>query len=117
MTSDDRTGPSRPAARGASGSRQRAAESVGELLPRVLDELGLGATSDAVRLVKVWDEALGESFAPHCRPEGLRGGVVQARVQDSAWMQRLQLEKPRILARLALALGDSAPTDIRLRIG
>lgn len=92
-------------------------ESVGELLPRVLDELGLGDTSAAVRLVRVWDEVLGESFAAHCRPEGIRGGVIQARVRDSAWMQRIQLEKPRILARLAEQLGEDAPKELRMRIG
>ena len=91
-------------------------EAVAELLPSVLDDVGLGATSDAVRLVRVWDEALGELFAANCRPEGLRNGVVVARVRDSAWMQRIQLEKPRILKRLTEAL-DEPPHDIRLLIG
>ena len=91
-------------------------EAVAELLPGVLDDLGLGATSDAVRLVHVWDETLGEPFAANCRPEGLRNGVVVARVPDSAWMQRIQLEKPRILKRLAEALAEP-PRDIRLLIG
>ena len=87
-----------------------------ELLPGVLDDVGLGATSDAVQLVRVWDETLGEPFAANCRPEGLRNGVVVARVRDSSWMQRIQLEKPRILARLAEAL-EEPPHDMRLLIG
>ncbi len=104
-----------PAAR--SRPRRTPPERLSELLPKVLDDLGLGQTAEAVRLVKAWDEALGERYAPHCRPDGIRGGVIQARVRDSAWMQRLQLEKPAILARLAGALGESAPREIRLRIG
>jgi hypothetical protein len=32
-------------------------------------------------------------------------------------MQRLQLEKPLIIARLRELLGDSAPKEMRLRIG
>ena len=91
-------------------------EAVAELLPRVLDDVGLGATSDAVQLIRIWDETLGPPFAANCRPEGLRNGVVVARVRDSAWMQRIQLEKPRILKRLAEAL-DEPPHDIRLLIG
>ncbi len=91
-------------------------EAVAELLPSVLDDVGLGATSDAVRLVRVWDETLGPLFPANCRPEGLRNGVVVARVRDSAWMQRIQLEKPRILKRLAEAL-EEPPHDIRLLIG
>ena len=91
-------------------------EAVATLLPSVLDEVGLGATSAAVQLVHVWDETLGEPFAANCRPEGVRKGVVVARVPDSAWMQRIQLEKPRILKRLAEALAEP-PHDIRLLIG
>jgi predicted nucleic acid-binding Zn ribbon protein len=91
-------------------------EPVAKILPTVLDDIGLGATSAAVQLLKAWDQALGEPFSVHCRPEGLRDGVVFARVSDSAWMQRLQLEKPRILRRLAEALPEP-PRDIRLLIG
>jgi predicted nucleic acid-binding Zn ribbon protein len=91
-------------------------EPVAKILPTVLDDVGLGATSATVQLLKVWDQALGEPFSAHCRPEGLRDGVVLARVRDSAWMQRLQLEKPRILERLAEALPEP-PRDIRLLIG
>ncbi len=98
-------------------SRRGPAESVGELLPRLLGEVGLDGTAQAVQLIRAWDEMLGPEFAPHCRPAGVRAGVVQAHVRDSAWMQRLQLEKPRILARIRATLGDSAPGDLRLRIG
>ena len=103
----------RPVRRGS----KRPPESLGSLIPKVLDEMGLSDTSIAVALLRRWDSALGETFAPHCRPDGLRRGVVQARVRDSAWMQRLQLEKPRILARLREALGEDEITDMRLRIG
>lgn len=92
-------------------------EGVGDLISGVLEDLGLDETSASVRLLKVWDRALGPKLAPHCRPEGMRRGVVRADVRDSAWMQRLQLEKPRILEALKRELGDAAPTDLRLRVG
>lgn len=92
-------------------------ESVAELIPRVLEEVGLSDASDGIRLLRAWDRALGPELAPHCRPTGLRRGVVQALVPDSAWMQQLSLEKPRILARLQAALGEPAIDDIRFRIG
>jgi len=90
---------------------------VGELVPLVLDEIGLGAASSAVRLLRVWDAALGEGFARHCRPDGIRNGVLYARVRDSGWMQRIQLEKPRILARIEEAVGEPLVRDLRLRVG
>jgi predicted nucleic acid-binding Zn ribbon protein len=90
---------------------------VADLLPKILDEVGLGGASDAIRLLHAWDAALGAPNAVHCRPEGLRGGTAWGRVRDSAWMQRVQLDKPRILARLAEALGPGVVRDLRLRIG
>ncbi len=104
-------------ARNAPGRRRGPAESLGALLPKLLDEVGLGATGQAVNVIRAWDEALGDEFKSHCRPDGVRNGVIHARVRDSAWMQRLQLEKPRIFARLRAILGDTAPTELRLRIG
>jgi hypothetical protein len=103
--------------RGQPTRRRSRTESVGELLPRLLDDLGLDDASAQVQLLRVWDEALGPLLAPHCRPAGMRRGEIMALVRDSAWMQRLTLERPAILARLGALLGASAPAAMRLRIG
>jgi predicted nucleic acid-binding Zn ribbon protein len=109
--------PAAVGARSAPGRRRGPTESLAALLPKLLDEVGLGATAKAVQVIRAWDEALGPEFRSHCRPDGVRNGVIHARVRDSAWMQRLQLEKPRIFARLRGLLGDAAPSELRLRIG
>jgi hypothetical protein len=97
-------------------SHRDAPESLAGLVPKVLEEVGLSEASLGMRLLRVWDEALGPELAPHCRPEGIRRGVIQARVADSAWMQRLQMEKPGILRGLRKAL-EEEEIDLRLRIG
>jgi predicted nucleic acid-binding Zn ribbon protein len=109
--------PSTSLPRSAPARRRGPTESLGALLPKLLDEMGLGATADAVQVIRAWDDALGPEFRAHCRPDGVRNGVIHARVSDSAWMQRVQLEKPRIFARLRAALGEKAPSQLRLRIG
>ncbi|MFQ5698884.1 MAG: DUF721 domain-containing protein [Myxococcota bacterium] len=96
---------------------RRAGQSLSELIPSVFEDLGLDRASESLRLLAVWDEALGPELAPHCRLDGVRGGVLHAHVPDSAWMQRLQLEKASILERLSAALGAPSPRDLRLRIG
>jgi len=114
----ERTGQRRPhPERAAPGRRRGSSESLAALLPKLLDEVGLGATAQAVHVIRAWDEALGPEFRAHCRPDGVRNGVIHARVRDSAWMQRIQLEKPRIFARLRAILGDQTPRELRLRIG
>lgn len=98
-------------------SRRSKPESLSELLPRVLGEMGLDETADAVRLLEVWDAALGPDLAPHASCEGMRRGVVHAHVRDSAWMQRVSMEKPRILRALGERLGSVELRDLRLRLG
>ncbi len=97
-------------------NRSRPPEKLGLLIPRVLDEVGLAPASIAMRIHQIWDETLGPPFVDHCRPDGVRNGVLLARVRDSAWMQRVQLEKPRILESLREELGKSAPHDLRFRV-
>lgn len=87
------------------------------MLASVMKEVGLDPGATGVKLIRSWDRVLGERFSPHCRPEGLQHGVVLARVRDSGWMQRLQLETPRILAGLREATGEPALRDLRLRVG
>ncbi len=96
---------------------ERGPTAIAKLVPRVLEEVGLSEASAGMRLLRAWDEALGPELSPHCRPEGLRRNVVQAHVRDSAWMQRLQMERPRILAKLRQALPDAEDLEIRFRIG
>ena len=95
---------------------KRAPQALSDWVPRVLEDLGLGSASDAVHLARIWDEAAGPELARHCRPQGARRGVVYATVPDSAWMQRVQLEKPRILARLRAELGAEVARELRVRI-
>ena len=72
-------------------------------------------------LAQVWDgvveRALGAGAAGHSGPSGLRGGVLEATADSSAWCQHLQLQRERILAGLAEALGPEAPTDLWFRVG
>lgn len=106
-----------PDVSGSSRDRPRGRpKPLGEVLPGVLRDLGLDRASTALRLLEVWDAALGPEIAPHCRLDGVRHGVLYANVRDSAWMQRLQLEKPRILERLTRALGSPPAQELRFRV-
>jgi predicted nucleic acid-binding Zn ribbon protein len=102
-----------------SGRRRRDSEPerIGQLVPRVLQELGLDSTARVVRLAERWEEAVGPEIARHCRPVELRGERLEARVDSSVWSQQLQLRAPEILAALRRVLGDDAPTELWFRVG
>lgn len=99
------------------GRRRRSElEPVGGLVPRVLGDLGLEASVRVMRLAERWEEAVGPEIARHCRPAILRGEVLEATVDSSAWCQQLQLQLPEILAALRRVAGDDAPGALRLRV-
>ena len=70
---------------------RRPPEAIGALLPSVLRELGFDEMARVLRIAERWQEALGPELAPHCRPETLRGDVLEASVDSSVWCQQLQL--------------------------
>ncbi len=92
-------------------------ESIGSLLPRVLNDLGLNDTARVMQIAARWEEAVGRELAEHCRPTALRGELLEATVDSSVWCQQLQLRTPEILAALRRELGGEAPTGLWLRVG
>jgi predicted nucleic acid-binding Zn ribbon protein len=97
--------------------RARAPEALGGLIPSVLRDLGLDETARVLRIAECWEEAVGPELARHCRPEALRGDVLEATVASSVWCQQLQLRAPEMLAGLRRVLGEQAPSKLRLRVG
>lgn len=97
------------------GARTRP-QAVGELLARVLEDLGGGETARALRIAERWEEVLGADVAAHSRPVALRRGVLEVAVDSSVWCQQLKLRSPEILAALRAAAGDDAPEAIWLRV-
>ena len=97
--------------------RRREPQPVGRVVGKVLSELGLESAEHAFRIGQRWAEFVGEETAQHCRPIGLRGGVLEAEVDSPVWGQEIQLRRPEILEILRRELGDAAPSDLRLRVG
>lgn len=98
-------------------SRRRQPQRVGEVLERVLGDLGLSAAAAAHRVGQRWEEVVGPEIARHSRPVAVRHGVLEATVDSSVWCQQLQLQRPEILAALRQVLGEEAPEDLRFRLG
>lgn len=90
---------------------------VKDVVGRVVGDLGLDGLQAAFDVGEQWEEVVGAEIARHCRPVAVRHGVLEAEVDSSVWAQQLQLQRPAILAALASALGDRAPTDLRFHVG
>jgi len=92
-------------------------QAVGELVNRVLADLGAGATARAVRIADRWEEAVGREIAGHSQPVAIRGEVLEVSVDTSVWCQQLQLRTPEILAGLRRVVGEDAPSEVWLCLG
>jgi predicted nucleic acid-binding Zn ribbon protein len=89
---------------------------VAELVPRVLEDLGIAGAA-LLRIVERWDEVVGPEIARHCRPVLLRGRTLEAEVDSSVWCHELQIRRGEILAALRATFADDAPAELRLRVG
>jgi hypothetical protein len=90
---------------------------VGDVVGKVLGDLGLDGVARAHQIGVIWEEAVGSQVAAHCRPLGLRGEVLELQVDSPVWSQQLQLRKPELLAALERALGAEAPRELRFQVG
>lgn len=92
-------------------------ETVGDLVGKVLGDLGLDGVAVAHRIGSQWDEIVGPAVAKHCRPLGIRGAVLEIQVDSPVWSQQLQLRKTELLKNLADQIGEDAPRELRFQVG
>lgn len=64
-----------------------------------------------------WRQAAGDAGSAHSTPVELKKEVLLVRVDSSAWMQELALQKRKILKGLQRALGKDRITGINFKIG
>ena len=103
---------------GGQGPRRKGHfEAIGDLVGQVLGDLGLDGVALAHRVGAQWEEIVGPQIAAHCRPLGMRGGVLELEVDSPVWSQQLQLRKPELLANLVEHLGKDAPRELRFQVG
>lgn len=99
------------------GRRRGHFRNAGDVVGQVLGDLGLDGVALAHRIGARWPEIVGEGVAAHCRPLGLRSGVLELEVESPVWSQQLQLRKTELLARLRDCFGDDAPRELRFQVG
>ena len=99
------------------GRRKGSPTAVGDLIGRVLGELGLEGVARSHQIGAKWEQVVGAQVAAHCRPLGLRGDVLEIEVDSPVWSQQLQLRKPEMLSTLERMFGRDAPRELRFQVG
>ena len=90
----------------------------GDLLPKLMQQLGLKERLHESEVIEAWTHIVGDFIAAHSAPVSLREGVLYVRVlQPSLHYQFEQISKPEILRKLKQRFGAKTIKQIRFRLG
>ena len=93
-------------------------QSAGDLLPKLMQRLGLRERLHETEVIDAWSKIVGEFIAMHSAPVALREGVLYVRVLQPALHYELeQVSKIDILRKLKQRFGGKTIRDIRFRVG
>jgi predicted nucleic acid-binding Zn ribbon protein len=89
-----------------------------DLLPRLMQRLGLRERLHETEVIEAWSKIVGEFIAAHSTPTALREGVLYVRVLQPALHYELeQVSKIEVLRKLKQRFGGKTIRDIRFRVG
>jgi predicted nucleic acid-binding Zn ribbon protein len=93
-------------------------KAAGELLPGLMQKLGLRERLHENEVAEAWSEIVGDFIAAHSAPVALRDGILYVRVLQPALHYELELiSKDQILRKLRKRFGTRTIRDVRFRIG
>jgi predicted nucleic acid-binding Zn ribbon protein len=93
-------------------------EAPAELLPKLMQRLGLKERLHETEVIDAWSKIVGDFIAAHSAPVALREGILYVRVLQPALHYDLeQVSKIDVLRRLKQRFGTKTIRDIRFRIG
>jgi predicted nucleic acid-binding Zn ribbon protein len=93
-------------------------QSPAELVPKLMQRLGLRERLHETEVIDAWGKIVGEFIAAHSAPVALREGVLYVRVLQPALHYELeQISKPEILRKLKQRFGGKTIRDVRFRVG
>src|SRR5436309_1279412 len=93
-------------------------EATAELLPKLMQRLGLRERLHENEVIEAWAKIVGEFISAHSAPVALRERILYVRVLQPALHYELeQISKNEILRKLKQRFGGKVIRDIRFRVG
>ena len=93
------------------------AKSVRDLLPKLMQNLGLQERLREGEVLGAWKTLVGEFIAAHSQPSVLREGILYVAVLQPALHYELDRNNAEILLKLKRIFGGSVIRDLRFRHG
>ena len=96
--------------------RMKSPTSIGSILPKVLENLGIKKGVEAHKSLVFWDKVVGKQIAKHTKPISVRKGTLFVKVEGSVWANELSLLKKKIINKLNKLMGYESIKDIVFKI-
>jgi hypothetical protein len=91
---------------------------VGEVLPGLMEKLGLGERYSEQEMMAAWKEIVGEHLGNHSEPIRLRRGVLEVMVHVPLVHYELdRVHKTTVLRKMKERFGKNSILDIRFVLG
>ena len=98
--------------------RPERCQTTAELLPKLIQKLGLRERLRETEIMQAWTALVGEFIATHSCPISLRDGILYVHVLQPALHYELdRVSKPQILKKLKQRFGGKTIRDLRFRLG
>ena len=95
--------------------RKNSASALADLIPAVIDELGVGERLEQTAIEEAWRELAGPQLERVTGRVRLHKGRLTVEVKSSAWRQALTMQKEAWRQRLNDALGSERVADLVFR--
>ena len=88
---------------------------IGDLIPALLEKLGLSRAIADHSVLDRWPEIVGPKIAEVSTPERIRDGKLWVSVSHPAWRNELTFMKRDLIGKINAALGSEVVKDIIFR--
>ena len=94
------------------------ARTLGDVMPAVLNNLGLDRRRAEAEIVRVWNNLIDPNLTAHAQPTGLNKGTLFVTVDSSVWLSEIvRYRRKEILDRLHHSFGRDLIARISFRVG
>lgn len=92
-------------------------QKVSDVLSTLMKGYGLSSKINEYKILKIWDEAVGDKITSHTHPLRLIRGILTVVVDSPTWMQQLTFYKEDLIEKINNGIGKDTVKDIRFKTG
>ena len=98
--------------------RERPAQSVSNIMPKVLTQLRMDRRQAEAEIVRVWNHLVDPVLTAHAQPTGIHKGTLFVTVDHSTWLDEIvRYRRKEILGRMQHSFGRNLIARISFRVG